>query len=149
MACSKGPVSRWLSTPWPFLMTNSTSERTWFGQKKYFAVKIATNNYCDSKAAKELAMSVHLASGNKRHRGHHLLVTTVDHFAIQSPNGQHVCLVFEPMRDPLWLFKRRLSPGKITSLTLPLFKLYIRGILYALDYLHTDRHVIHTGTSTF
>ncbi|KAK8917886.1 Serine/threonine-protein kinase SRPK [Metarhizium anisopliae] len=115
-------------------------DRTWFWQKKYFAIKITTNNYCDGEAAKELAMSAHLASGNKRHRGHHLLITAVDHFTIPSPNGQHVCLVFEPMREPLWLFKSRLSAGKITSSTLPLFKLYIRGMLYALDYLHTDRH---------
>ncbi|KAH0591961.1 hypothetical protein MHUMG1_10336 [Metarhizium humberi] len=112
-------------------------------------MKITTNNYCDGEAAKELAMSAHLASGDKRHRGHHLLVTAVDHFSIPSPNGQHVCLVFEPMREPLWLFKRRLSAGKITPSTLPLFKLYIRGMLYALDYLHTDRHVIHTGSSAF
>ncbi|QPG98451.1 hypothetical protein C2857_007622 [Epichloe festucae Fl1] len=89
-------------------------------------------------------MSVHLASGNKKHRGHDLLVTAVDDFTIQSPNGQHICLVFEPMRDPLWLFKRRLSAGRITPSTLPLFKLYIRCMLHGLDYLHTDRHVIHT-----
>ncbi|KAG8424117.1 hypothetical protein J3458_000947 [Metarhizium acridum] len=144
MAGSKGPVSSRPLYARNFSMTNSDSESTWFGKKKYFAVKITTNNYCDGEAAKELAMSAHLASGNKRHRGYHLLVTAVDHFSIKSPNGQHVCLVFEPMRDPMWLFKRRLSAGKITSSTLPLFKLYIRGMLYALDYLHTDRHVIHT-----
>lgn len=133
MACSKGPVSGRLSNAWTFSVTNPDSKRIWFWQKKYFAIKITTNNYCDGESAKELAMSAHLASGDKRRRGHHLLVTAVDHFTIPSPNGQHVCLVFEPMREPLRLFKRRLAAGKITSSTLPLFKLYIRGMLYALD----------------
>ncbi|KAK2591447.1 hypothetical protein QQS21_010856 [Conoideocrella luteorostrata] len=117
---------------------------TWFKRKKYFAIKIGTNNYYNGEAAKELAMSKYLASGNRNHWGHDLLVTAVDHFTINTPNGPHVCLVFEPMRDPLWLFRQRLPTGKITSTTLPLFKLYIRGMLYALDYLHRDRHVIHT-----
>ncbi|KAK2612011.1 hypothetical protein QQS21_001976 [Conoideocrella luteorostrata] len=117
---------------------------TWFKRKNYFAIKISTNNYCDGEAAKELLMSKHLVSGNRNHWGHDLLVTAVDHFTINTPNGPHVCLVFEPMRDPLWLFRQRLPTGKITSTVLPLFKLYIRGMLYALDYLHRDRHVIHT-----
>ncbi|KND88083.1 Serine/threonine-protein kinase SRPK [Tolypocladium ophioglossoides CBS 100239] len=123
--------------------------RGWFGRQKYFAIKIGTNGYSEGEAMKELAMSKHLASGDNEHRGHSLLVTALDHFTVESRNGPHICLVFEPMRDPLWLYRRRLAAGKITATILPLIKVYIRAMLYALDYLHSDRHVIHTGNSPF
>lgn len=85
-------------------------------------------------------------SANKKHWGHSLVVTAIDHFNIASPEGRHVCLVFEPMREPLWLFRRRLGANKATTAGLPLLKIYIRGMLYGLDYLHSECHIIHTGT---
>ena len=91
---------------------------------------------------------MHIASANKGHWGHNLAVTAIDHFIIQSPRGPHVCLVFESMREPLYLFRRRLGVDKVTPIWLPLFKLYIRGMLYSLDYLHSECHIIHTGNES-
>lgn len=145
MACSKEPVGGNAFMTWIFSITNSNMRRTWFRGQRYFDIEINTNNYCDEEATKELARSVHLASGNKKHRRDDLLVTAVDDFTIQPPNGQHICLVFEPMLDKLWLFKRQLSAGRITPSTLPLFKIYVRCMLHGPEYLDTDRHVVHTG----
>lgn len=91
-------------------------------------------------------MSKHIMSSNKKHWGHDMVVTAVDSFNITSAKGPHVCMVFEPMREPLYLFRRRLGAEKVTAAGLPLFKLYIRGLLHGLDYLHSECRVIHTGT---
>lgn len=119
--------------------------RFWFGPTKYFAIKINTNNYSEGDSGRELAFSRHIMSANKKHWGRDLVVTAVDHFNIASPEGRHVCLVFEPMIELLYLFRRRLGADKVTAAGLPLFKLYIRGMLYGLDYLHSECRIIHTG----
>jgi hypothetical protein len=55
-------------------------------------------------------------------------------------------LVFEPMREPLWLFRRRVaSEDRVTRLLVPLIKTYLQILLEGLDYLHSESHVIHTG----
>ena len=46
------------------------------------------------------------------------------------------------MRETLSRFQRRL-PGQ--RLEKRLFKLYLYLLLQALDYLHRERHIIHTG----
>ena len=51
-------------------------------------------------------------------------------------------LVYEPMREPLWLFQRRWENDK---LPVALLKVYLRFILRGLDYLHSECHIIHTG----
>lgn len=58
------------------------------------------------------------------------------------PEGSHVRLVYEPMREPLWLFQRRCKGGK---LSLPLLKVYLTFLLRGLDYLHSECHVVHIG----
>lgn len=128
MACLKEPVGGNAFMTWIFSTTNSNMRRTWFRGQRYFDIEINTNNYCDEEATKELAMSVHLASGSKKHRRDDLLVTAVDVFTIQSPKGKHVCLVFETMLDTIWLFKRQLSSGRITPSTLPHLKFYFEQV---------------------
>jgi serine/threonine-protein kinase SRPK3 len=53
------------------------------------------------------------------------------------------------MREPLWLFRRRVSgEDRVTRLSMPLIKTYLQILLEGLDYLHSECHVIHTGTSS-
>lgn len=74
-----------------------------------------------------------------------ILRTVIDSFEVVSSNGSHLCLVFEPMREPLWLFRRRFGADKVTAPFLPVFKAYLRILLEGLDYLHSECHIIHTG----
>lgn len=66
----------------------------------------------------------------------------LDSFEAIGPEGKHLCLVYEPMREPLWLFQQRLPDGKIPP---PLLKVYLGIFFQALDYLHSECHIIHTG----
>lgn len=66
----------------------------------------------------------------------------VDSFTIDGASGKHVCLVFEPLREPLWLYCRRYVGGVIPS---EILKIILQMILQGLDYLHSVCQVIHTG----
>ncbi|KAI9832065.1 MAG: hypothetical protein M1826_002393 [Phylliscum demangeonii] len=77
-------------------------------------------------------MSRHLAKTNPSHKG----------FEVTGPNGIHSCLVLEPMRESLELFRRRLKQSKFM---LELLKAYLKALLQGLDYMHSECHIIHTG----
>lgn len=69
----------------------------------------------------------------------------LDSFEVVRPEGKYVCLIHEPMREPLWIFQQRLPEDKIPP---PLLKAYLRIILKAFDYLHSECHIIHTDEFT-
>ena len=56
--------------------------------------------------------------------------------------GDHTCLVFEPLREPLWLLNERFVGKTIPSAIL---KIMVEMLLRGLDYLHTECKIIHTG----
>lgn len=64
----------------------------------------------------------------------------VDSFTIM--DGKHDCLVFEPLREPLWLYCRRYVGGVIPA---DILKIILQMVLHGLDYLHSECQVIHTG----
>lgn len=50
------------------------------------------------------------------------------------------------MREPPWLFRRRITHQNCVDLdALPFIKSYLRILLKGLDFLHSQAHVIHTG----
>lgn len=68
--------------------------------------------------------------------------TTLDSFEVTGPDDKHLCLVYEPLREPLWIFQRRWEDGKLPP---SIVKVYTRFFLQGLNYLHSECHVIHTG----
>ena len=94
-------------------------------------------------ACSELALSKHIAAADPTHEGLRYVRTVLDSFETQTPSGVHLCLVYVPMRETLSTFQRRLKNGCLPgNLLKPLLKFLLTG----LDYLHTQSHVIHTGT---
>lgn len=92
-------------------------------------------------------MAKRIDAANAEHRGRAILCLTNEAFSIQSPTGSsHLCLAFEPMRDPLWLLRRRVCGERVTRDWLPIFKLYIQILLEGLDYMHSECRLVHTGT---
>ncbi|CZT42280.1 uncharacterized protein RSE6_02141 [Rhynchosporium secalis] len=69
----------------------------------------------------------------------------IEGFEVLGPNGMHMCLVFEPMRETLSLFQSRLKQKRFP---LKLLKMYLICLLTGLDYLHSECHIIHTGKWT-
>lgn len=121
-------VSRWIST-------------------RYVAIKINTcGSHEDKASAKhELEISKHINNAKSNEWGCRYIRTVEDSFEISGPNGFHFCLVFEPMREPIWLLRRRLGSDKASQEYMPFFKLYIMVLLNGLDFLHRKCRIIHTG----
>ncbi|KIK04540.1 hypothetical protein K443DRAFT_646938 [Laccaria amethystina LaAM-08-1] len=83
----------------------------------------------------------HITAMNKSSPGRHSVRTLLDSFEIEGPHGTHICLVYEPLREPIRLLQRRLSKG---GYPLDIFKATLLCILSGLDYLHSECHIIHT-----
>lgn len=107
------------------------------------AVKITNNNNVE-EAQHEKEIEYHIARLNPEHRGHLILRTCLDAFELIGPKGKHMCLVYEPMREPLWIFQKRFISRQIP---LPIAKTYIFFLLVGLDYLHSECKVVHTGNT--
>jgi hypothetical protein len=53
-----------------------------------------------------------------------------------------MCLVYEPMREPIWLLQRCFPDDRYPS---NLLKWTVQYLLTGSDYLHSACHVIHTS----
>ncbi|KDQ16239.1 hypothetical protein BOTBODRAFT_107233 [Botryobasidium botryosum FD-172 SS1] len=115
----------------------------WNWQKdRYAALKICNNDYADKASAEhELNISRHIATANPSHPGFKYVRTVRDAFSVQGPHGTHMCLVYEPMREPIWLLQRRFANGRFST---DMLKATLECVLLGLDYLHTECHVVHT-----
>lgn len=112
----------------------------------YVAIKFNDNRAHDEATSKhELDILQHIASLGSGESGRRYIRTVSDSFEISGPHGSHFCLVFEPMREPIWLLRRRLGGDKVTREFLPIFKMYIMALLNGLEFLHGKCRVIHTG----
>ena len=119
----------------------SNIQSRWFWQSnRYVTLKIVVSD-AGNDAKREVAISKCLRT-NPTHKGFLFVREMVDHFEISGPNGIHQCLVYEPMRESMTLFQRRFTDVKI-----PVFlaKQYTIHMLLALDYLHSECKIIHTG----
>jgi hypothetical protein len=107
------------------------------------ALKIAVSGYTDEDVAKHERDISRSLETNPSHNGFPFVRIMLDNFEATGPDGnKHICLVYEPMREPLWLLQQRMPNGKIPA---PLLKVYLGIFLQALDYLHSECHIIHTG----
>ncbi|KAL3469924.1 kinase-like protein [Aspergillus californicus] len=108
----------------------------------YVAVKINTNNHDNKEAAEtELRITRHITESNPQHPGHCFVRTLLASFDLQVPSGCHVCMVLEPLHDPLWLLKQRFQGNVLPP---NVVKLISKLVLEGLHYLHSECHVIHT-----
>ena len=106
------------------------------------ALKIAVSDCNDKDAVRhELNISRRLDT-NASHPGFPFVRTVCDNFELTGSDGTHLCLVYEPMRESLWIFQKRFRDGKLPPAVL---KVYVKVLLLGLDYLHSVCHIIHTG----
>ncbi|KAF5611578.1 kinase domain protein [Fusarium subglutinans] len=125
------------STAW--LAENLKFDKFWnSATPRFVSIKIPT---LDSNASGESKRSKLISGTNLSHPGLSFIRLPIDEFQLEGPHGTHFCLVYKPMRETLYHWQRRL-PGE--RLPLPLFESYTFLILQALDYLHTECHLIHT-----
>jgi serine/threonine-protein kinase SRPK3 len=110
---------------------------------RYVTLKITNCFEHDRKSANdELEMSRHISKMPSKHEGRRYVRLVQDSFTISGPFGEHLCMVFEPLREPLWLLGRHLGS---VGLSPHILKVFLKLVLRGLDYLHSECHVIHTG----
>lgn len=108
-------------------------------QHRYIALKIYIHS---SKPNHDVQVLEHLAACRTDHPGKQLVRNMIDSFEITGPKGSHQCVVQDPLLTSLLHFQATLNP---MSLTEALIKGALQQLLLALDFLHTEAHVVHTG----
>jgi serine/threonine-protein kinase SRPK3 len=107
---------------------------------EYVAIKISERD--PTSSARELAACKRLQTITTVKPGALFLRKLHDSFKIQGLEGEHLCLVHEPLRISLETF-REVMPLK--RLPEKLLKAVLIHLLQALDCLHRDAKMIHTG----
>ncbi len=69
------------------------------------------------------------------------VVQLVDYFTHKGPNGEHVCMVFEPMGPNVLAVIRKYD---FKGVPLPLVRTIALHTLTGLDFLHRQCNIIHT-----
>lgn len=127
-----------------FAMAIADGLRWCWLREKYVALKV---NACFPRSRTGTVQAERdtlqrIAAGNPRHEGYRYVRHLLDSFQVE--NGSRKCLIlaFEPLREPLWIYRHRYVGDTIPS---DIAKKMFRMILLGLDYLHSECHVIHTG----
>ena len=84
-----------------------------------------------------------IEAGSKYYPGRSSIRSLLDSFDIDGPEGQHRCLVHLPLWDSVMTFLHR---NPIRRLPVPVLAVVLQRLFMALDYLHTECELIHTGT---
>lgn len=74
--------------------------------------------------------------------GRNFIRKPLDHSYIQGPHARHICLVHEHLGTSADVLVK-MSPGHV--MILDDMKPGIRQLLVALDFLHSECHIIHPG----
>lgn len=107
-------------------------------QGDYVTLKVYINN---SKNQRELPICRHINSLSSEHPGREHIRKLLDSFEIEGPHGKHTCLVYEPLGNSLG----ELSLLADGALEAHIIRQTMRPILTALQFLHAEARVIHTG----
>ncbi|KAJ5585433.1 uncharacterized protein N7459_005233 [Penicillium hispanicum] len=112
-------------------------------REKYVALKINANVHHsrENAAQAELDILRHISEANPRHKGWGFIRCPLDSFTLEYGSARHLTLVFEPLREPLWIYRKRFIGDVIPS---DVLKILLQMVLHGLDYLHSECHVIHT-----
>ncbi|KAJ5789229.1 uncharacterized protein N7518_006240 [Penicillium psychrosexuale] len=106
----------------------------------YVALKVyvtGQNRACE----RELHIYEHMNLVETNHPGRNFVRKLIDHFYIQGPHGPHICFVHEPLGTSTDILVK-MFPGH--KMSLDEMKPGIRQLLVALDFLHSECHIIHT-----
>ncbi|CAK5265408.1 unnamed protein product [Mycena citricolor] len=126
----------------------STVWLTWDSKsKRHVAMKVVksaaryTETALDEIKLLQRLITSSSPNGSNNHPGRSHVISFLDHFRHNGPNGTHVCMVFEVLGESLLgLIKRHQNKG----VPMPMVKQIAKQVLLGLDYMHRCCGVIHT-----
>lgn len=96
----------------------------------------------DEANQEEFQIYKYLNQGNHLHPGYAHVRTALDVFTIPRPGGDHHCLVQKPMWES---FRDLLYRNPSHRFTEDLLRAGLMQVFLALDYLHSECKLVHTG----
>lgn len=78
----------------------------------------------------------------KGHPGRDAVRTLLDAFYINGPGDRHQCLVHPPLFESILTFLHRNPVERLPSVIVAVI---LQRLFLALDYLHSECQIIHTG----
>lgn len=91
----------------------------------------------------ELSMYKRISGSSSKHPGRGAVRELLDSFNVAGPDGSHQCLVHPPLWESVLTFLHR---NPVRRLPAPVLAFVLRRLFLALDFLHTECQIIHTGT---
>jgi len=82
-----------------------------------------------------------LKETNSQHPGYTHVRFMLDTFKIKSKNGEHLCIVYHVLREPIDECQQKFPQGLFSSDKL---RRLLPALLKGLDYMHSECHVVHT-----
>ncbi|PYI05931.1 kinase-like protein, partial [Aspergillus sclerotiicarbonarius CBS 121057] len=126
------------STVW---LAKDTTRWVW-QSNRYVTLKITNCGKEEQRSAHEEAeMSQQISRLRSNHEGRRYVRLVKESLEIQGQLGNHLCLVFEPLREPLWLLGKHLGSNGVPPAVL---KPFLKSLLLGLDFLHSECNIIHT-----
>lgn len=87
-----------------------------------------------------------MGGASQKHAGHKYVRSLLDSFDVDGPEDKHRCLVHPPLWESVLAFLFR---NPIRRLPTPVLVVVLHRLFLALDYLHTECKIIHTGLSSY
>jgi hypothetical protein len=90
----------------------------------------------------ELDIYKRIGEASWRHAGRKYVRSLLDSFDVVGPEDNHRCLVHRPLWESVLAFLYR---NPLRRLPTPVLAVVLHRLFLALDYLHTECKIIHTG----
>lgn len=90
----------------------------------------------------ELAIYKRISTSATNHPGRGAVRELLDSFDVNGPDGQHRCLVHPPLWESVLTFLHR---NPVRRLPAPVLAFVLHRLFLALDFLHKECQIIHTG----
>lgn len=87
-----------------------------------------------------------MGGASQKHPGHKYVRLLLDSFDVDGPEDKHRCLVHPPLWESVLAFLFR---NPIRRLPTPVLVVVLHRLFLALDYLHTECKIIHTGLCSY
>ena len=117
----------------------------YFSHHRHVSIKVFVQSAAlGSRVDRGRTVYQRITNGPKKHPGRAAVRSLLDTFQLSGPDGKHQCLVHPPLWENMQTFLARNPIGRLPN---PVLAIVLQRTFQALDYLHNECGVIHTGKS--